>query len=154
AWVVRSIRAAALSLEARNRELDAFAGRVAHDLRGPLTTIKLAAGTSDACRRGVARMEALINDLLTLSRAGGEGLGVVSDVSSVAAAVAEALGANVKAVDGILRIAVAPARVCCSESLIRQALGNLVENAIKYRRPDVRLELAIRGRPAGRDYEL
>src|SRR5262249_5997476 len=31
------------TLEQRNRELDAFAGRVAHDLRGPLTTITVTA---------------------------------------------------------------------------------------------------------------
>lgn len=32
-----------IELESKNRELDAFAGRVAHDLRGPLHTIHLAA---------------------------------------------------------------------------------------------------------------
>src|SRR5262249_18825833 len=46
AWVTRAVRQrdcqienAALLLEQRNRELDSFAGRVAHDLRGPLSTI-------------------------------------------------------------------------------------------------------------------
>src|SRR5262249_49920388 len=49
-WVTRLIgqrefrmREAARQLEQQNRELDAFAGRVAHDLRAPLTTINLAA---------------------------------------------------------------------------------------------------------------
>ena len=37
------LKDAALQLESRNRELDAFAGRVAHDLRGPLTTVNLSA---------------------------------------------------------------------------------------------------------------
>jgi len=59
-------------LEERNRELDSFAGRVAHDIRGPLTTINLAAsqlteclapeeGVTDILRRGVSRMEAMCN---------------------------------------------------------------------------------------------
>src|SRR5262249_60908846 len=32
-----------VELQDKNRELDAFAGRVAHDLRGPLNTIHLSA---------------------------------------------------------------------------------------------------------------
>jgi signal transduction histidine kinase len=63
----------AVEMENRNRELDAFAGRVAHDLRGPLTAINLSASRlseqdSAVIRRGVGRMEALIDDLLSLSR--------------------------------------------------------------------------------------
>ncbi|MCU1282677.1 MAG: Tricarboxylate transport sensor protein TctE, partial [bacterium] len=68
----------AARLETQNRELDAFAGRVAHDLRGPLTTMNLAASRimeqlpTEASagllmKRGVARMERLIHDLLALS---------------------------------------------------------------------------------------
>jgi len=68
-WVTRLIgqrefrmREAAQQLEEQNRELDAFAGRVAHDLRGPLTAINLATfdhglpnqeRTSAIFRRGV-----------------------------------------------------------------------------------------------------
>src|SRR6185369_16467771 len=85
-WASRQVarREEALSLSARmleerNRELDAFAGRVAHDIRGPLTTISLATSalavtapqeerTADILRRGVKRMEALVDDLLMLAR--------------------------------------------------------------------------------------
>ena len=71
----------ALALETRNRDLDAFAGRVAHDLRGPLSTINMTvsvlskrlpaeATAGGVLQRGVARMEAIIEDLLALSRIG------------------------------------------------------------------------------------
>src|SRR5204862_5522570 len=66
-------------LEEQNRELDAFAGRVAHDLRGPLTTLTLALGnfargnrperSRELMERGIGRMGALIDDLLAFSRA-------------------------------------------------------------------------------------
>jgi signal transduction histidine kinase len=152
-------------LEARNRDLDAFAGRVAHDLRGPLTTIGLSAaqlakrmpqeeGTTELLRRGVARMETLIEDLLTLSRIDAQATLGWSNTVAVVSAVEEDLAASVKGVDGILRILVEPAVVRCSEGMLRQALLNLGENAVKYRRPDVRLEIEIKGRSLGRSYEF
>src|SRR5262249_24976709 len=72
------VRQSSVQMEQRNRELDAFAGRVAHDLRGPLTTINLSAerlaervpqeeGAMAILKRGVAHMESLIQDLLALS---------------------------------------------------------------------------------------
>jgi signal transduction histidine kinase len=171
-WVSRltrrgdeQLKQGALALEARNRELDAFAGRVAHDLRGPLTTISLSATqlansaprheeTSDLLQRGVLRMEALIDDLLALSRIDAQAPGASSQVAKVAESVAESLWVEMKSAQGILRVDVEPASVRCSEGLLCQALWNLCDNAIKYRRPGVRLEVQIRGRRVGRRYEL
>jgi signal transduction histidine kinase len=151
-------------LEERNRELDAFAGRVAHDLRGPLTTISLSAaqlarsqkedGAGEVLRRGVARMETLIRDLLTLSRIDAQAPLAVSEAGAVAACVEEDLRASVRGAGGTLRIDMQHAMVHCSEGLLRQVLWNLGENAVKYRRPEVPLELELRGREAGRYYEL
>jgi signal transduction histidine kinase len=152
-------------LERRNRELDAFAGRVAHDLRGPLTTISFSAsqlaerapregGTSDVMRRAVARMERLIQDLLTLSRIDAQTALDSVPASSIAAAVEEDLASSVREVGGNLWIDVEPARIRCGEGLLRQALWNLGENAVKYRRLDIPLGVEFQGRDAGGVYEF
>ncbi len=171
-WVIRllarqdrRVRDAFSLLEQRNRDLDAFAGRVAHDLRGPLTTISLSAsrlseqlpretGTLAVLERGVGRMERVIEDLLTLSRVGGQAPGTTSNPTAVGAAVEQDLAQAVANVDGVLRVDVEPAEVTCSAGLLRQVLWNLGENAIKYRRPESPLEIQIEGRVAQRTYTL
>jgi len=153
----------ARALEARNRELDAFAGRVAHDLRGPLTTVSLSAArlaslspeeesTRAVLRRGVTRMDALIGDLLALSRIGAQVPGAISQTNTHA--LEEELAPLVKSVNGILRIQVEPATVRCSEGLLRQVLWNIGENALKYRRTEVELEIDIEGRVVGHSYQF
>jgi two-component system phosphate regulon sensor histidine kinase PhoR len=47
-----------------------------------------------------------------------------------------------------------PASVRCREGLLRQAIWNLAENAIKYRRPEVRPHLEVSGHPVDSRYEL
>jgi signal transduction histidine kinase len=158
-------RANALALEITNRELDAFAGRVAHDLRNPLSNMGLAASVLvkrlpeaapqiTVLRRAIARMTSLIEDLLTLSRVASLPQDAVSDVHAVADSVAEELAAEVRGAAGILRIDVASASVRCDAGLLRQVLLNLGENALKYRRPEVRLEIVLEGRANGDPYEL
>jgi len=170
-WVSRllshredQMRRFALLLEERNRDLDAFAGRVAHDLRGPLTTINLAAsmlakrekeeGTSDILHRGVNQMEALIQDLLALSRNDAQLSASAAETAQVASAVAEDFKSHVTSANGIIRVDVEPATVRCSPGLLRQVLWNLSENSVKYRRSDVQLEIDIRGRAKQEAYEF
>jgi signal transduction histidine kinase len=152
-------------LEARNRDLDAYAGRVAHDLRGPLTTISLASQTLGRTgaqedrtlailRRGVASMEALIQDLLELSRLDAHEPAGRSDPAAAAAHVQEDLAARLAAEAVTLRVDTAPASVRCGGGLLRQALANLVDNAAKYRRADVPAQIDLEGRLAGSRYEL
>jgi len=153
-----------LLLEQRNRDLDAFAGRVAHDLRGPLGTLKLAAArlredgpdgqrAGAVLRRSVERMDALIDDLLALSRSEPR-TGCGADPAAAVAHVAEELAARL-ARDGVaLRLAVEPSSVSCSEGLLRQVLSNLLDNAAKYRRAGIAAEVAVSGRAEGERYEL
>ncbi len=169
-WVIgliaereRQMRHAMTQLEERNRELDAFAARVAHDLRGPLTAINLAAAqfkqravyeeaTGDVLHRAVTRMETMIHDLLTLSRVGGQAKGMTCEMTNIAAGAQEDLMST-----GRLQaeqIDVAPSTVSCNKGLLRQVLWNLGENAVKYRRPDVPLRLEIYGHAAPNTYEL
>jgi signal transduction histidine kinase len=154
-----------LELQTKNRELDAFAGRVAHDLRGPLNTINLAASviaertpgeaaTAAILQRGVIQMTGLVDDLLTLSRAGGPSDGAVARPETVAAAVEADLRPKVSEAGGELRVDVQPSAIRCSDGLLRQALWNLGENAVKYRRPDVPPVIALVGRATNAGYEL
>jgi signal transduction histidine kinase len=153
------------ALEQRNRELDAFAGRVAHDLRGPLTAVSLAAarlserapqeeGTSAVFQRAVTRMETLIRDLLTLSRIDAQLRSAICEVAEVARQVEEELQPRAASEGVTLHVTVDAARVRSSEGLLRQALWNLADNAVKYRRRDVASRVEIHGRVTGRLYEL
>jgi K+-sensing histidine kinase KdpD len=171
-WVTRLITHHQLQMdqamdlmEERNRELDAFAGRVAHDLRGPLTAINLAAseialrrtgetGIGGVLRRGVAQMEALIRDLLALSRISTQTIGTSCQMTDVAAMAQEDLAARVQEAEGVLRVNIEAAHVASNSGLLRQVVWNLGENAIKYRRPDVQLELDISGSATRDGYEL
>jgi signal transduction histidine kinase len=152
-------------LEDRNRELDAFAGRVAHDIRNPLMVIHLAsdqlsemvppdARPAGLLRRGVRRMEALVEDLLTLSRVEGQVGGSSCDPATVAAQIQEDFAARFDGVNGKLRVTVNHAAVSCSEGLLRQALTNLTENAMKYHRPDATPEVEISGGAGDNGYDL
>jgi signal transduction histidine kinase len=160
----RRMREATTMLEERNRELDAFAGRVAHDLRGPLTTINLASSMLDdknlvheaaaPLRRGVSQMEAIIQDLLALSRISAQTMDDNCQTTEVVTPFEEDLRPKVEAVEGELNVEIAPAVVRCNPGLLRQALWNLAENAVKYRRPEVKLHVDIRGRLISHGYEF
>jgi signal transduction histidine kinase len=154
-----------IELQSRNRELDAFSGRVSHDLRGPLNTINLTASllaerapgeaaTTALLQRGVDRMTGLVDDLLMLSRAGAPADGAVARPEAVAASVEADLRPKVSEVGGTLQVDVEPAAIRCSDGLLRQALWNLGENAVKYCRPEVPPEVAVVGRATTTGYEL
>jgi signal transduction histidine kinase len=72
----------------------------------------------------------------------------------VAATVEADLRPKVSEAGGTLRVDVQPAAIRCSDGLLRQALWNLGENAMKYRRPDVPPEIVLVGRATTTGYEL
>jgi signal transduction histidine kinase len=151
-------------LEARNRELDAFAGRVAHDIRGPLGTLTLAmtplaarlpAGDRSlgVFQRALQRMESLVADLLTLAQVENLAHGRC-DPAQVVAQVQDEVSARVEASKGSMTVAVDTAQVACSEGLLRQAVTNLVDNAVKYHRPQVAPDVRINGAATDGCYEV
>jgi nitrogen-specific signal transduction histidine kinase len=152
-------------LDLRNRELDAFAGRVAHDLRNPLSSIlftidQLALTTEpedesliDRVRRGSRRIEAIIDDLLALSRIDAEKRIEACNPAAVIAKLGkdfdERFGEDAK-----LHVDVETGRVPYGEGLLQQAIWNLVENGVKYRRRGVTPEIKVSGRASGEGYVL
>jgi PAS domain S-box-containing protein len=155
-----SLRALNSRLELANQEMEAFSYSVAHDLRAPLRAIT---GFSqilqeelgpllDAEHRGMLgrvvgnamRMGQLIDDLLELARVGRRDLEKREvDMQALAREVAdEALGAVNGGPMPALQIGtLAPA--WGDPILIRQALANLVGNAVKFtaNRPGPRIEI-------------
>lgn len=148
----------ALVLEERSRELqerradelDAFSGRIAHDLLSPLMTVSLALGLAEqriaaggdeqlgtTLRRAsgsLMRVKRLVDGLLEFARAGASPLPgvrtrlqdviaeVVADVEPVAAAAGVA----------IERAGATDVEVPCNPGVVTSMLANLVQNSIKY----------------------
>jgi signal transduction histidine kinase len=64
------------------------------------------------------------------------------------------LAPRIEAEKGAPRVSVAHAEVACSEGLLQQAVTNLIDNAIKYRRPEVTPDVEISGAFLGGQYDL
>jgi signal transduction histidine kinase len=159
----RERAAIAASLDAmkeRNRDLEAFAARVAHDLRSPLTPVQALAGllarggqTGAEVQRisgrivgAASRMSDVIEAMLTFSRSGTVAAGSCG-LRSVVQDVLDDLGTEHASVD--LRVDVPEVRVGCAPEILAQILRNLVGNALKYRADDRRCQLELNGRVDG-----
>jgi PAS domain S-box-containing protein len=148
-------------LEAANKELEAFAYSVSHDLRAPLRAIggfsqlleEDYGGRLDAeGRRAIARIVAgtrtmgqLIDDLLKLSRVSrGELRRERVDLSEIARDVAA--GHRRLEPDRKVEVVIAPGAVVEGDSqLLRVAMENLLGNAFKFtaRRHEARIEFGV-----------
>jgi signal transduction histidine kinase len=147
----RRVRERTAELEARNKELEAFAYTVSHDLRGPLTQLHgFSSILFDQCapllgengqnclnriKQAATCMSTLIDDLLKLSRVGRDEL-QLQEVN-LALLVEQALidlEPEMVSRDIRLRVDELPV-VRCDFGLMKQALVNLISNAIKYTRP-------------------
>jgi signal transduction histidine kinase len=158
------------ALEERNRELDAFAGRLAHDLLGPVASLKLSADllswpegaapalgghqpARDRLRRSIEQMTTMIEDLLAFARADTAAKSAACDPAAVVAKVGDDFLVRF-AGKASLHTQVEAARVAYREGLLRQVLWNLVENGVKYRKDDVDAEITISGHVNVSWYEL
>lgn len=142
-------------LRSCNAEMESFVYTISHDLKSPLITIggfaslatkDLARGDLRAAqdslgeiRQAVNDMQRLIGDLLDLSRTGhiaGEpepmALGVVVE------AVIHRLSERIQRLDAAVEAAPDLPAICADRTRIEQVFQNLIDNALKYSRKDVK----------------
>jgi PAS domain S-box-containing protein len=140
----RELKATKRELERSNEKLDQFAGLVSHDLRNPLTVIKARAEIlrGEAPEEHVApilrnadRMETMIEDLLTLSRAGER----IEDPTSISLATVVADSwAAVSSDDVELDVNISTGvSVAADADRLRHVFENLFRNAREHNDPPV-----------------
>ena len=135
-------------LAERATELEAFAGRVAHDLKGSLGSMALLVQLAKR-RRGddqklsvdlerltnqAQRMGKIIDGLLAFARAGANPPpGACADLRDILDEVASEVRFAADAANTELRIAPIPAvRLACTPAALTSVLSNLLGNAVKY----------------------
>ena len=146
------LRQFAAQLERSNRELQDFAYVASHDLQEPLRKIVVfgerlkeknaekfgpeSLDYLDRMQKATARMQTLINDLLTFSRVTTKAQPFTPvNLAEVAAAVVDDLEGRIELVKGRVEVGTLP--VIDAEPLqMRQLLQNLIGNALKFRRPE------------------
>jgi signal transduction histidine kinase len=156
-------------LENANRELEAFAYSVSHDLRAPirhidgfvgLLTARSASALDESSRhyldsisRAALRMGTLIDDLLAFARVGrSEMAWNPVDLATLVRDVIDDCGSEAQGRKVEWRVGELPV-VHGQSALLRVALVNLVSNALKYTRPRERARIEI-GRLPAEDHEV
>jgi signal transduction histidine kinase len=145
----QSVRERTSELEAANKELEAFAASVSHDLRSPLSGIlgnadmltdyaaRLPAETLPLVNDIIAsaeRMKQLIEDLLRLSRLGRQALEKRAiDVAALVGEVLRELAPEPGARQAELRLG-ALGECVGDPGLLKQVFANLLSNAFKFSR--------------------
>ncbi|MEO1481424.1 MAG: PAS domain-containing sensor histidine kinase [Myxococcota bacterium] len=139
-------------LRERNRDLDAFAGLVAHDLQGPLRKVlwacrTLAQGNEDDETLGIAiasaeQMQTLIRDLLVYARSGRFTPSQLETIDLARVCESAAGSAGELPEDGQLTLDVS-GRILSYRTGLHQILTNLLGNAIRYRAHERPLKITV-----------
>ncbi|MFQ5724235.1 MAG: PAS domain S-box protein, partial [Terriglobia bacterium] len=154
-----ALRQSSASLEATNRELEAFTYSVSHDLRAPLRHIDgfsriliedvgprldpSARHYLERVRQGARRMGQLVDDLLSLSRLGRrEPLRQVTGLNTLVEELIEEFRPETNGRQVEWRVGRLPF-VDCDPVLIRQVFSNLLSNALKFTQPRERAVIEV-----------
>jgi len=142
----RLLREKERAAEARADELDHFAARVAHDLKGPLTSVLMGVTAAQAhpaqssellarALRAARTMNSMIDALLDFARAGAEPSQrevclvrpIIDELVQQVAGAAKQSAAAVRVEPMAADLAVA-----CKPGALASVLSNLLQNAVKY----------------------
>jgi signal transduction histidine kinase len=155
-------------LEQSNRDLEAFTGRIAHDLRNLLYPLALSParlrnartreafdGAAASIERSVARASSMIDGLLAFSRsAQAVDLTKSAPVGETAAAVRSDLASMAADAEAVVEMDVENLDVACSPELFYLVLMNLLHNALKFVKGRDYRRVIIRTQSAGGAVEI
>jgi len=161
--MARTFNEMASSLSRQQEDQLAFLAGVAHDLRNPLSALKMSTALADPnrsdgsperiqkmlvlVRRQVARLDRMVGDLLDSTRieAGRLELQLEErDARELAHAVVELYQATGPNHELTLSVPESPVLLRCDGARIEQVLNNLVSNALKYSPAETRVEVTVR----------
>jgi len=159
--MARTFNEMANSLARQQDEQLTFLAGVAHDLRNPLSALKMSAAlvtsgrpipeermqkTMALVRRQVARLDRMVGDLLDATRieAGRFELSLEErDVRELATSVVELYLAGGSSHDLKLHLPEEPVLLSCDATRVEQVLHNLVSNALKYSQGGSRVDVIV-----------
>lgn len=146
-------------LEASNHELQQFASVASHDLKEPLRKIQIFSSilkqrylpeekeeahiTVDRIIESSGRMSVLIHDLLNYSRLSLSSLYEQVDLNEIVRDILHDLELPIREKDAWVKLHPLPV-IEAIPGQMRQVFQNLLSNALKFTRPDVRPEIEIR----------
>ncbi|WP_435067130.1 ATP-binding protein [Haloplanus sp. C73] len=135
-------------LARKNETLDQFTSTVAHDLRNPLNVADGHLGIArrecesdhlEPAARALAQMNDMLEDLLTLARTGE----TIDELTTVDFAdIVEASSNNVATTQATLEV-VDSARIRCDPGRLKEAIENLLRNAVEHNPESVRITAGI-----------
>ncbi|HZX33513.1 MAG TPA: ATP-binding protein, partial [Rhodocyclaceae bacterium] len=149
AHLERRVEERTTELQAANRELEGFTYAVSHDLRAPMGRIASFStlleqqyrpaleGNGllflDFIRQNTTRLIQLVDDLVTHARVGRQDLALGPlELSSLVQTVLREQAEAINAVAALVKLSFAPAAVLGDGYSMTQALGNLLQNALKF----------------------
>jgi len=144
AEVARAYNQMSEDLAAHDRERALVLGGISHDLRTPLTRIRLAAELTDdeSLRDGlnadVDQMDAVIEQFLDFARMDESEPVMSTDLESLVSEVVQRFSQQASAIR--LELGAVP-QIAARPMMLKRALGNLLDNAIKYGGGDIAVTL-------------